>query len=110
MKNIISLKDLLAVNNMLFELLCLRRWSEVTVTNGKFTEQSKQALNNMIVYFWAKELEHTGVVIDYTKFPKIALFRGFTKTLQCDVSEQNLEIIFKLGNVSKASFTEMIWS
>ena len=110
MKSIINKDDLLAVNKMLFELLCLRRWSEVTVTNGKFTEQSKQALNCMITYFWAHELEHTGVPIDYTKFPKLALFRGFTKTLQCDVSEQNLEIIFKLGNVSKASFTEMIWS
>jgi 5'-deoxynucleotidase YfbR-like HD superfamily hydrolase len=30
--------------------------------------------------------------------------------MQCDVSESNLEIIFKLGNVSKASFTEMIWA
>lgn len=109
MKTIINICDLLAVNKMLFELLCLRRWSEVTVTNGKFTEQSKQALNCMITYFWAHELEHIGHSIDYTKFPKLALFRGFTKTLQCDVSEQNLEIIFNLGNVSKANFTEMIW-
>lgn len=110
MKPIVNISDLLAVNDMLFELLCLRRWSEVTVTNGKFTEQSKQALNCMITYFWANELEHAGHTIDYTKFPKLALFRGFTKTLQCDVSEQNLEIIFKLGNVSKSNFTEMIWS
>lgn len=109
MKNIINLDDLLAVNKMLFELLCLRRWSEVTVTNGKFTEQAKQAINCMIAYFWAHELEHLGHTIDFTKFPKLALFRGFTKTLQCDVSEHNLDIIFKLGNVSKSSFTEMIW-
>lgn len=110
MKNIISFKDLKAVNNMLFELLCLRRWSEVTVTNGKFTEQSKQALNCMITYFWAQEMKHAGFPVDFTKFPKLALFRGFTKTMQCDVSESSLEIIFKIGNVSKASFTEMIWA
>lgn len=110
MKNIITDKDLKAVNNMLFELLCLRRWSEVTVTNGKFTEQSKQALNCMITYFWAQEIKHTGIPVDFTKFPKLALFRGFTKTMQCDVSETSLEIIFKLGNVSKSSFTDMIWS
>lgn len=109
MTSIVTIDDLLAVNKMLYELLCLRRWSEVTVTNGKFTEQSKQALNSMITYFWAHELEHIGYTIDYTKFPKLALFRGFTKTLQCDVSEQNLEIIFQLGNVSKSNFTEMIW-
>lgn len=110
MKQIITTKDLHAVNNMLFELLCLRRWSEVTVTNGKFTEVSKQALNCMITYFWATEISHTGVEVDFTKFPKLALFRGFTKTMQCDVSESNLDIIFHLGNVSKASFNEMIWA
>lgn len=109
MKQIVTLKDLHAVNGMLFELLCLRRWSEVTVTNGKFTEISKQALNCMISYFWATEISHTGVEVDFTKFPKLALLRGFTKTLQCDISEANLDIIFHLGNVSKASFNEMIW-
>lgn len=108
-KNIITDKDLKTVNNMLYELLCLRRWSEVTVTNGKFTEVAKQALNCMVSYFWATEISHTGVEVDFTKFPKLALFRGFTKTIQCDVSESNLEIIFQLGNVSKTSFNEMIW-
>lgn len=110
MKQIITTKDLAAVNNMLFELLCLRRWSEVTVTNGKFTESSKQALNCMITYFWATEIAHTGTKVDFTMFPKLALFRGFTKTMQCDVSESNLDIIFHLGNVSKKSFNEMIWA
>ncbi|MGN1301897.1 MAG: YfbR-like 5'-deoxynucleotidase [Clostridia bacterium] len=109
-QQIITTKDLHSVNNMLFELLCLRRWSEVTVTNGKFTEVSKQALNCMITYFWATEIAHAGVKVDFTKFPKLALFRGFTKTMQCDVSEANLDIIFHLGNVSKASFNEMIWA
>lgn len=109
-KQLVTIDDLLAVNNMLYELLCLRRWSEVTVTNGKFTEVAKQGLNCMITYFWATEIIHTGVEVDFTKFPKLALFRGFTKTMQCDVSESNLDIIFHLGNVSKSSFTEMIWS
>lgn len=108
-KQIVTIKDLKAINNMLFELLCLRRWSEVTVTNGKFTEVSKQALNCMISFFWATEIAHTGVKVDFTQFPKLAIFRGFTKTLQCDVSEANLDIIFHLGNVSKANFNEMIW-
>ncbi|MBO5413062.1 MAG: HD domain-containing protein [Clostridia bacterium] len=108
-QQIVTLKDLHSVNNMLYELLCLRRWSEVTVTNGKFTEVAKQGLNCMISFFWAIEIAKTGVEVDFTKFPKLALFRGFTKTLQCDVSESNLDIIFQLGNVSKASFQEMIW-
>lgn len=108
-KQIITIDDLMSVNNMLFELLCLRRWSEVTVTNGKFTEVAKQGLNCMVTYFWATEISRTGVSIDFTKFPKLALFRGFTKTMQCDVSESNLDIIFSLGNISKTSFNEMIW-
>ena len=109
-KQIFDNNDLQSVNNMLYELLCLRRWSEVTVTNGKFTEVAKQGLNCMLTYIWATEIANTGVIVDFTKFPKLALFRGFTKTIQCDVSESNLEKIFRLGNVSKSSFTEMIWS
>ena len=108
-QQIVTPKDLYAVNSMLFELLCLRRWSEVTVTNGKFTEVSKQALNCMISYFWATEIAHTGAYVDFTKFPKLALFRGFTKTMQCDVSECNLDIIFQLGSIRKKDFSEMIW-
>lgn len=108
-KNIVSPEDLEAVNTMLYELLCLHRWSEVTVTNGSFTEQSKQGLNCMIAYMWAQEMKHAGFSVDFTKFPKIALFRGFTKTQQCDVSETSLDTIFNLGNVSKANFADMIW-
>lgn len=108
-KQIITGKDLAAVNTMLFELLCLRRWSEVTVTSGKYTELSKQSLNCMIAYIWATEIAHSGITVDFTQFPKIALFRSFTKTVQCDVNETNLDIIFHLGNVSKCNFNQMIW-
>lgn len=108
-KKLITVNDLASVNTMLYELLCLRRWSEVTVSNGKFTEVAKQGLNCMIAYVWATEISHSGIKIDLSQFPKIALFRSFTKTVQCDVSESNLDEIFHLGNVSKSSFNEMIW-
>lgn len=107
-KTIITDKDLKAVNTMLYELLCLHRWSEVTVTNGNFTEQSKQNLNCMISYVWAKEIEHAGYYVDFTKFPKLAFLRGFTKIQQCDISEQNLSKIFTLGGVSKDCFSNMV--
>ena len=108
-RQIVTLKDLQSVNTMLYELLCLRRWSEVTVTNGRFTEVAKQGLNCMITYFWASEIQHSGIDVDFTEFPKLVLFRGFTKAIQCDVSEHCLDQIFKLGNVSKTNFHEMIW-
>lgn len=109
MKRVVSVKDLVAVNTMLYELTCLRRWSEVTVEGGKYTELSKQALNCIITYFWANEAKAKGEIVDFTKFPKLAIRRGFVKDFQCDVPEANLEIIFHLGNVSKKDFNEVIW-
>ncbi len=109
MKRVVSVKDLVAVNTMLYELTCLRRWSEVTVEGGKYTELSKQALNCIIAYFWANEAKAKGEIVDFTKFPKLAIRRGFVKDFQCDVPEANLEIIFHLGNVSKKDFNEVIW-
>lgn len=108
-KQIVTVNDLNSVNTTLYELLCLRRWSEVTVSNGNYTESAKQGLNCMIAYVWASEIAHSGIEVDFTLFPKIALFRSFTKAVQCDVSESNLDTIFHLGNVKKSSFTEMIW-
>lgn len=109
MKHIVSKEDLMSVNTMLYELTCLRRWSEVTVEGGKFTELAKQALNCIIAYFWAIEATHQGVNINLTLFPKIAIRRGFVKDFQCDVPEANLERIFHLGNIPKSDFNEAIW-
>lgn len=108
MKQLITPNDLESVNNMLYELTCLRRWSEVTVEGGKYTELAKQALNCMIAYILATEVQNAGYSVDFTLFPKIAIVRGFTKDYQCDVPEQNLEKIFQLGKVSRESFAEMI--
>ena len=101
--------DLISINSMLFELACLRRWSEVTVgTGNKYNELGKQALNAAICYVLSTEMIHEGVEIDLTLFPKIAIYRGFVKGIQCDIPEHNLNHIFELGQVSKSSFDEMI--
>jgi len=94
---LIQPNDLKVVNTMLYELTCLRRWSEVTVEAGKYTELGKQALNCFISFILGIEAQNMGQVVDFTKFPKIAIVRGFTKTYQCDVPEQNLEEIITLG-------------
>ena len=108
MKQKFTTKDLVSINTMLYELTCLRRWSEVTVEAGKYTELAKQGFNCMVAYFWANEAIHQGVSIDMKVFPKIAIMRAFTKTFQCDVPEANLEKIFATGKVSKQSFQQMI--
>lgn len=110
MKQKVYAKDLFSINNVLYELTCLRRWSEVLVEAGKYTELAKQALNSMIAYVWAMEAIHVGVHVDLTVFPKISISRAYTKSYQCDVPEINLDRIFQLGNVSKESFADMIQS
>ena len=97
-----------AVNIMSYELQCLGRWTEVT--NGHHKELAKQALNCMITYIWATEISHTGIKIDFTKFPKIALFRSFTKTGLCDMIEDNLDTILELNKTSKTTFIKKITS
>lgn len=97
-----------AINIMSYELQCLSRWSEVT--NGHHKELAKQALNCMITYIWATEISHHGIKVDFTKFPKIALFRSFTKTGLCDMIEENLDTILKLNKTSKTTFIEKITS
>lgn len=106
---IVTSSDLVCVNNMLDELICLQRWSELIVSMGKFSELGKQALNCAIAYFLAVEARHQGASVDFTLLPKIALMRSFTKTYQCDIPQQNLETIFRLGSIPKSAFSKMIW-
>lgn len=100
----INLQDLMGTLRMLSELLCLRRWSELIVTPGKFTELGKQSLNSAIAFFWATEISNSGVEVDFTKFPKLALYRGFTKTIQCDIPEANLACILEQASISEVDF------
>lgn len=100
----ITLQDVLAVNRMLSELQCLRRWSELIVTPGKFTELGKQALNCSISFFWATEISNTGVKVDFSKFAKLALSRGFEKTIKCDIPEANLACILEQAGISEEDF------
>lgn len=108
-KTLVTPRDLKKVNTMLYELLMLRRWSEFEVNTGKFTELAKQAINCMIAFFWAMEARFYGSKIDLTVFPKIAICRGFQKTIQCDIPEGNLDHIFSLGNIDKENFAQMVW-
>ena len=108
MKKKVHEKDILLVNNTLFELTCLRRWSEINVDAGKYTELAKQAFNCFIAFIWSVEAIALGYRIDFTLDPKIAISRAFRKSVQCDIPEYNLEKIFNLGKISKASFDEMI--
>lgn len=100
----ITLGDLQAVTWMHLGILCLPRWSEFLYTPGKYTELGKQALNCAIAFFWATEISHSGVEVDFTQFPKLALSRGFTKTIQCDIPEANLSCILKQAGISEDCF------
>lgn len=99
-------KELSSIEEMLFQLLNLSRWSELT--NGRCPELDKQALNCMIAFFWVAEAINSGKNVNITRIAKLAIARGFTKTLQCDIPEHNLDIIFCLGKVKKTDFTNYI--
>lgn len=107
-KPLINSQNLEAVNSVHSALINLRRWSEVAVSSGNYTELAKQAFNSALAYFWAREIDHTGVKVDFTKFPKIALFRGFIKTLQCDIREDMLTTILELGCITPEKFRNTI--
>ena len=98
--------DLQSINSMLYELTCLRRWSEVLVDAGKYTQLAKQAFNCMIAYVWSVEASHDGAKIDFSIYPKVAISRGFVKSYQCDIPEYNFQRIFELGRVSKSDFAK----
>ena len=83
--------DLQSINSMLYELTCLRRWSEVLVDAGKYTQLAKQAFNCMIAYVWSVEASHDGAKIDFSIYPKVAISRGFVKSYQCDIPEYNFQ-------------------
>ena len=109
MQQRITAIDVTNINKTLFELNCLRRWSELMVAaGGKYSELAKQAMNSFIAYFWSAEAIYEGHEIDFTVYPKIAILRSFTKSIQCDIPECNLRRIFEIGQVSRNDFDQMI--
>lgn len=106
--DIINIKNLSATNQVFKRLNNIRRWTSL-ITEGKYNELSKQAINCVICYILAKEAEEKGKIINWDRFPQIAIYRAFQKAyVNYDTPEHILVEICELGNVQfEKSFGEV---
>lgn len=96
----INIKNLQAVNQLFKRLNSIRRWTTF-ITEGKYDEISKQALNCCVCFVLAKESENRGVSINWERFPKIAIYRAFQKAyVNYDTPEHILKEICSMGDLS----------
>ena len=94
-----KIENLMSVNKVFKRLNNLRRWTGF-ITEGKYDEISKQALNCCICFILATEAEESGVSIKWDRFPKIAIYRAFQKAyVNYDTPEHILREICELGDV-----------
>lgn len=94
-----KIKNLKAINEVFKRLNNLRRWTDF-ITEGKYDEISKQALNCVVTFVLATEAEAQGTEIQWERFPKIALYRAFQKAyVNYDTPEYILKEICDLGGV-----------
>ncbi len=95
----ITKKLYIAVNQVFKRLSLLRRWT-TDMADTQYTEQAKQGLNCLVTFFLASEYEMAGGILDWSKFPKIALYRAFEKAhITYDVSKEEINEICEIGNV-----------
>lgn len=95
-------------NEMLKRLIRLRRWTD-SISESSFNEMAKQALNSIICYILACFVEANGTFVDWTRFPKYALYRAFEKTwVSFNTPKSKYLEIFKMKNISRSEFNKAI--
>lgn len=95
-----DIKNLKALNDVFRRLNNLRRWTEF-LTEGKYDEISKQALNCVICFALGVEAEARGLTIKWERFPLIAIYRAFQKAyVNYDTPENILREICEIGGLS----------
>ena len=106
-KNLVTTQVVKSMSHTLTELSCLNRWSAY-INDYRYNELNKQSLNSVIAFFLAAEAENDGKKVDITKFPKIILHRAFEKLVLCDIREDFIDRILKLGSIDKKIFNKTI--
>lgn len=76
-----------------------RRWTAF-LTESRYDEIAKQALNCIVSFILATEAENQGQPIKWELFPKIAIFRAFQKAyVFFDTPEHKCRAICEIGNI-----------
>lgn len=103
----LNLAVLKGTNEVFKRLNILRRWSSF-VTENKYNELGKQALNCITAYMLATYSEKDGITVKWERFPKIALYRAFQKAyVYFDTPEHIIDEICKIGNIQKSEFNRV---
>lgn len=102
----LNLSRLQATNEVFKRLNVLRRWTSF-VSEGKYNELSKQALNCIVAYILATYSESEGLLIKWERFPKIALYRAFQKVyVYFDTPEYIINDICYVSGIQRDAFDE----
>lgn len=105
-KKILNFENLKAVNEAFKRLNILRRWTSVT-TDDKYNELAKQALNCITAYMLASVSEANGNIVNWERFPKIAIYRAFQKVyVYFDTGEHIIDEICRIGQINKDAFNK----
>lgn len=106
-KELVTTQIAQQTGRILTELQTIFRWSSY-VGDYRYNELNKQAMNAIITYVLASEAQEGGEEVDMTKFPKIIFHRIFEKLVLCDIREDFIDRILKLGNIDRKRFDEII--
>lgn len=105
-KEALNLNTLKAINEVFKRLNILRRWTSVT-TDDKYNELAKQALNCITAYMLASFSETEGNIVNWERFPKIAIYRAFAKVyVYFDTPEHIIDEICAIGGINKDAFNK----
>ncbi len=103
----LNYKTVRAISEALRRLNNLKRWSYIQ-DQSKYNELNKQALNCLCTFAVANHAEQEDESINWTRFPKIAIFRAFQKVyVNFDTREKNLEEMREDGGLKKNVFEEI---
>lgn len=103
----LNLQQLMATNEVFKRLNILRRWTSF-VTEDKYNELAKQALNCIVSYILGCYSEAAGKTVKWERFPKIALYRAFQKAyVYFDTPEHIMNEILHIGSIPKDVFNEV---
>lgn len=106
-KDLITSQTVQVTGRNLTQLQSIFRWSSY-IADTRFNELNKQGLNVIITYVLAIEAKEAGKEVDMTEFPKIILHRVFQKLFLCDIREDFIGRILKLGNIDYKRFDAVI--
>lgn len=107
MQTIATMKELIELNELVFKMNNLNRWSDFKQCDV-YNELNKQAFNCIIAFELANFVEKQGRSVNWVCFPRIAISRAFAKVyVYYDTPEHKISFSAKIGNIGKDKFDDV---